>query len=795
MKTLKIGLYAFGAVALVLAGVVAFVVATFDPNAYKPQIVRLVKDKTGRTLAIDGDIGLKIFPKIGASVGRMSLSEHDSAKEFAGVDGAQVYLALMPLLSKEVVVDEVRLDGLRASLVKHKDGTTNFSDLTGGGQTTAGETPTPAAPQPESRSPIKLDISGVRVTRSRLEWRDESTSNDLVLELNELKTGHLAERTRAPVSLDLAIKGTRPKLDLRAKLNGTLTLDLAGQHYGVEGLTMQVDGDAVNVSGLTVELKGDVDAEGIRRSAKVNGLSLQMKGKLGADVLEFSLTAPKLDVSAEKAGGDSVQLSAKLSGPDRNGNVVVKLSGVEGSAKALKITALTLDADVKQKDNAVKATLSTPILGNLEAKTFELSKIAADLTLTSPSIPQKTVKLPLAASVRADLTREHVDADLTAKLDESTIKAKLGMARFAAPAYQFDVNIDQLNVDRYLPPKQKTTEAKPAEPQAKQPEQPIDFSPLKALDLDGSVKVGSLQANNIKATNVRADIKAKDGRLSVEPMLANLYQGSLKGSAALDANRNQIALKQVLAGISIGPLLKDAIQKDILEGHGSVVLDLTTAGNTVTAFKRALNGSARMDLKDGAIKGVDLAGALRNVKVKLGAGDAEQGGSQTEKTDFSELGATFTIKNGVAHNSDLNAKSPFLRLSGEGDVNIPEDSLDYTVKAAVVSTMAGQGGKERAELKGLTLPVRVYGPYADLKYKLQFSQMFSGASKEALKDTAKQMLKESTKGQLEDLSKKLLGGKGDGQNGQTAGGNPSQPAAPAKKPEDQVKEKLKGLFR
>ena len=223
------------------------------------------------------------------------------------------------------------------------------------------------------------------------------------------------------------------------------------------------------------------------------------------------------------------------------------------------------------------------------------------------------------------------------------------------------------------------------------------------------------------------------------------------------------------------------------------------SGNTVSAFKQGLNGSASLNLKDGAIKGVDLAGAIRGIKSKLGGQDAEQSGSTTQKTDFTELTASFTIKNGVAHNGDLSAKSPFLRIAGEGDVNIAQDSLDYVVKAALVATTAGQGGKERTELTGLTLPVRIYGPYSGLRYKLQFSQMFSGASKEALKEMAKDALKDGVKGQqLKDLGKQLLGGEQKApQSGEPpAGGDQSQPAAPAKKKsEDEIKEKLKGLLR
>ncbi len=83
-----------------------------------------------------------------------------------------------------------------------------------------------------------------------------------------------------------------------------------------------------------------------------------------------------------------------------------------------------------------------------------------------------------------------------------------------------------------------------------------------------------------------------------------------------------------------------------------------------------------------------------NAKAKLGTlkGEQKQQADKSQKTDFSEMTGTFTIRNGVAHNSDLSVKSPLLRVGGEGDINIGEDSLNYLVKASVVGTTKGQGG-------------------------------------------------------------------------------------------------------
>ena len=102
--------------------------------------------------------------------------------------------------------------------------------------------------------------------------------------------------------------------------------------------------------------------------------------------------------------------------------------------------------------------------------------------------------------------------------------------------------------------------------------------------------------------------------------------------------------------------------------------------------------------------------------------------------------------------------------------------------------MAGQGGKALGELKGLTIPVRLSGPYTALKYKVEFSQMFSG--KEQI-EAGKELLKKSGEEQLKELGKGLLGGKEKPPQGEKRG----KPPASSRKPEDEIKDKLKGLLR
>src|SRR4051812_35058367 len=643
MKVLKWVLITAGAVVLLVAGALAFIAATFDPNQYKAQAAAFVKEKTQRTLTIEGDIRLMLFPKLGVHLGKTRLSEVGSEQDFANLEDMRVSLALIPLLSRQVVIDEVRLAGLHANLVKRKDGKTNFDDLLGRaqkGNTASSQTSGKPAEPAKAQTPVKLDIDGVTISKADVTWKDEITGGNYEISDFDLKTGRISPGIPTKFSLGASVKGNQPKLEVKISVEGLLNAELERQLFSVTELSVTLNGQAAGRA-----------------------------------------------------------LAAALSG-----------------------------------------------------------------------------------TVGADLQKHNAHADLVLKIPDSTVKAKIAIDDFTAMRSTFEITIDKLNIDR-LVPAQKAGETA-GTPAAPQPEQPIDFAPLKKLDVKGSVRIGELIAANIKSQNVSVEITARNGRLDLEPVTADLYQGNVKGMVSIDANTNRIVVKQDLAGISIGPLLRDAIQQDLLEGRGNVGLDVTTTGSLVSALKKALNGTARIELKDGAIKGIDIAQSLRKAKSLFAGGTSEeQAAVAGGKTDFSELTASFIIKNGIAHNSDLLAKSPFLRLTGEGDINIPESSLNYLAKASIVASSVGQDGKELAELQGLTVPVRASGPFTALKYKVEVSSILGDSAKQKLKET-----KDLIKNNIGDKLKSKVLGKPEEPAAPGAGGDhgTSQAAPPPAKPEDKL---------
>ncbi len=611
MKILKLAVYGIAAIVALAALAVGAAAVVVDGAFVKARLERAMKEKN-RALAIEGVPAVKLFPVAGIALGKTTLSEAGSDKRFVALESMEVAVRVMPLLSGEVAVETLKLAGLKVSLVRARDGRMNFDDL-------AGE-------KREERAgpPPRVRLGEASIERAEISFRDEASGREVSVSDLNFRTGRLEGAAPAPVELSLRVRGREPAIDVKAGAAGALRLDLA------------------------------------RPEIVLDGFKAQASGRIDRDTLAAELAAPRLEITPARAAGADITGSMKLAGPQRKLEAKLRIAAVEGSARALSIPKLALEA------NGVAGGIP------LAAK--------ADGTL------------------KADLVKETLDADLSAKVDESTIKAKLGLAKFAPLAANFDLAVDRIDLDRYFPPKKE-----PADPNAR-----IDLAALKGPTVTGMAAIGALAARRVKLQNVKAEVKLNNGRLEVAPHSAALYGGTLSGSLSVDSSGNRISLKEEVKGVQVGPLLRDTAQQDRLEGRGNVSLDVAMAGATVPALRKSMGGSARVELRDGAVKGVNFAEAIQDVRSVLGSRSAKAN-DPGKRTDFSEITGSFKIKNGIAHNEDLQGKAPLLRLGGAGDIDIGGSRVDYTARVSLVATSKGQGGRDLSQLVGVTIPVRLTG--------------------------------------------------------------------------------------
>jgi AsmA protein len=335
---------------------------------------------------------------------------------------------------------------------------------------------------------------------------------------------------------------------------------------------------------------------------------------------------------------------------------------------------------------------------------------------------------------------------LEARLDALEITGSSTLGLTEPPNIRANLDIGMLDLNPYLSPAAAAGEAT-ASAASEAPAQAvewddtsIDLSALKLVNAEIALRSIGLRARDIKLDANELLLKIKAGKLDLGLEKFSAYQGNGTGSVTVDARRTPYSVTTdfSLSGISAQPLLTDVVGFDNLLGSGQLQWQLQTRGVSQKDFISALAGTLGFKFTDGAIKGVNIAAMVRGAQDLIN-GDASglnlaKGFDEAEQTDFSELGGTLVFTKGVGRNDDLAMASPLLRISGKGKVDLPKAKIDYGLTARLVSTIEGQAATGKA--KGVAIPVRIKGPFHNVKIKPDVSE----AAEEKIKDTIKDEL-------------------------------------------------------
>jgi AsmA protein len=287
MKIIKLTAFALGGVAALLSAVVLYVAITFDANRVKEELRRVVLEQKQRTLDIAGDVDLSFYPNLGLKLGRASLSEHNSADPFAAIEGARVSVALLPLLSGTLVVDEIRVEGGSVSIVRFKDGSLNIDDL--------------MSAEKDESSPVRFDIAGLRLSGSRLAFRDEASGAMHTLDSIELAIGKLANAAQGRLDLAAHWTSAKPVADSRIVIGAAYDYDLAARRYALDTLNANLEGNVHDLTDVRIVLtSGRLEAVAEGR-VDLQKLAFDLKAKREGESLVVKLAAPAL-LRSPKAG-------------------------------------------------------------------------------------------------------------------------------------------------------------------------------------------------------------------------------------------------------------------------------------------------------------------------------------------------------------------------------------------------------------------------------------------------------------------------------------------------------------
>lgn len=669
-KFLKYLFYTIFTLAVLAMLGIGILVYTINPNSLKGPLIQQVKAETGRNLTISGDISWRFFPWLGFSIQGIQLSNPNNfaaGNNFLSLTAANVDIKVLPLLSGNIEIGKVSMDGLKLNLMTNAQGQNNWTILPQSPVSTGTATATASPTTNSSSSKIKLGtlkVSAIDITNASVSYNNLKTNQNYVLQNFNLASQNISLNSAFPVEMGFTFNSTAPNVNGQVNVDTEIKLAQTTKSITVSPFVLNatLNGTQFPKNGLTVNLQTD---------ATLNS------------------AAATLDISKLKGKIANLQFNGKLGGIDL-------------------FTSPTFN-------------------GNLTVSTFNPKTLLQTLGLSAPKFQNNTAFSDISLDTQFIMTPTTLAINnLKLKLDESTLTGSLDLALAKTTQSQFNLNIDKIDVSNYLPATQNAPAALQAQASAATPAtstaaaatQILPLQTLRQLNFTGNLAIGTLNYQKFQMTHVVLNMSANNGLLQFAPNTANLYQGQWQSNMAINAQTNTPVwqINEVVNNVQIAPLTQAFYgnTKYQVTGTGNIKSSLTSSGNTQAALIQNLNGSGQLALNNGIIKGINL-GYQMDTAMALVNRQTPPAKPTANETPFGALTGSAKINNGLLTNNDLSLQSPALQVTGKGTVNLVNQQVHYQMASTAVQGQVDPKIYALQEKIGGSVPIKITGTFANLK--------------------------------------------------------------------------------
>ncbi|MBF0108519.1 MAG: AsmA family protein [Magnetococcales bacterium] len=745
--TIVIGLSLTAVVVIVLH---AALPSFLDSQFIKEQIARLIREKTGRPMVIEGNLTFSFFPNVEIHLGpsRFQAAEGTASGPEAAFESAILVVRGTGLLLGRLDVVELALEDLRITLERGADGITRWPDLGSiVGKTSWGrlrELASGHGSDGEPDSDIRTALSGLaaismgklQVEGARIHWRDRHRDIDHLLE-NVSILSHPLDGGGTGIEVSGNWKRSpidawgRVLLDYQVHEDGD-TLEMANVH-----LVVTSHSEKIFLRESELRFTAGIDLDFGKRRVEAKDLELVLTGWFTDGSLRDMKTVVKgtalWEVDSATGTMDNVRLTSTVHTdelPPAGLNLSLR-SAVTWREKegVLNLSRMSLQgpADIRLAGDLDLRGLrngwdDVTLSGSLASELFDPKALFLSLGQKLPRVFSQDLfaKGKFHGSFKADrqgivLEPLHLD------LDDTQMEGRLNWSRGTHDAVDFQLSMNHVDVDRYWDPMAPGNKLPENKPLAVLLIPEIALSGLLQrlpddLRLKGILEGKKVRLSGAEVENFTLGMALEDRLLNLEPFQFGLYDGNWKQKVQIDGrgDETRMLVEKEMKGIQIQPFFKTIAGVDWLSGIMDLSGRVETSGNDSVSSRKNLKGSYWLGMKNGAFHGLDLTRSIRDLVAGIEGRPIQAApvreGVDDPVTSFSELTATARVGQGRLLNSDLLAVSNSSVIKGKGEVDLLALTVDYTFQADAQAALKGMDVPYWDRLEGAVLPISIVGP-------------------------------------------------------------------------------------
>ncbi len=360
-----------------------------------------------------------------------------------------------------------------------------------------------------------------------------------------------------------------------------------------------------------------------------------------------------------------------------------------------------------------------PAAGNPAAPTATAPAGGAETAAASAPVTIASIRAIRLDDIRVRSRGREIVVSAEAALDGSTLTLSRFVARSGATELdatgtvvlapsidaKLTVNAERLALDELL-----------ALANAFSP--PADASPRRDSQaaqtptrLQATVRAGAVDVGEARFTQFAAEVTSADGRLTINPVVFELFGGRFSGRLGADISQPTavgLTADAGLENLDVAALAAFGGADGAITGRLSGKGTFNGRGATAADAVSAMRGTGQTQIVDGTITRLDLVRTVILFFGRPSAGAPPSAGSRFESID-----ATFSLANQIVQASALSLQSQDADIIGEGSLALATKALDARARLVLSESLSAQAGSDLArftrEGNRIVLPATIGG--------------------------------------------------------------------------------------
>ena len=682
LRKIVIGVVGVG---VVVTGAMWAAATYFLDNAtIAEQLKKETAQRFNRTLVFQGELQTKFFPKIQIVLPPTTLSFEGSDKPQFTLNGAEVGVAVLPLLKGDVQFDAVVIDGLKGQvnvsrfLKKIHERPTQEADS----QTvTINESEKNNANQ-DSSFIKNLEVASLEIRNAALTAYGLQSQKVYAVDSLNLSTGKLGLSGTTPVKFSTRFAEKTQGLSGQVAFNSTVA-------YDIKTMSVSMEKPSITVSA----------------NQKEQSISAEVK----ANLLKYA----SKDVLAQGAN-----ITAKVND--------VSVMGIFNSAETKQMQTWSLEGlnvNVSQADT-VKANINGDFAGEIEAFSLQSKKLGGNV---QANLGHAVLQVPFNGQVSMT-PGEKVDLKLKGKVDNSPWESEVELVGFNVPTINGYFTLDSFAADKWLKVSgQEMKKVSSSTVSVISQAYAASTSNLDVLNRANGrfgIHVNTLKYQGLTVSNFDTTLSLSKGVLSFNNLLANACSGTFSGKGQINT-AEKWSFDLNAKGVDTQALMQALGSEAKLYGKANATVKLAGLGLEKTALLKSANGQISVSVNNAVLKGLSLEKVGNAVKAKKVTGLIMKDEDQTR---FSILSASANISNGVLNIHSLDGKTSVAEVKGNVTVGLIDESLSGLITAKLATSVDG---------RRISVPIKLGGTIQAPSYGIDLEAALKAGVKDVIKEATK----------------------------------------------------------